>query len=154
MKYIFTDVYIWQEVPDVIWKKNQNQSRLEFLRLKMSSLPLWVVPCILVLLLISCSPQYPETCPSRTPVGLADANYIASNDSLPFRFPLDESTIDETFYFGWFGVSNECTPEIVDCYEFPEIQFHAAEDYKRPAGTPVYAMADGIIHFSGIPLAR
>lgn len=28
-------------------------------------------------------------------------------------------------------------------------QFHAAEDYRRPAGTPVFAMADGIIRFSG-----
>jgi hypothetical protein len=37
----------------------------------------------------------------------------------------------------------------VDCYVYPVRQFHAAEDYKRPAGTPVYAMADGRISFSG-----
>ena len=80
---------------------------------------------------------------------MANANEIARDDSLPFRFPLDESPIDEKLYYGWFGVSNECTPDIVDCYEHPERQFHAAEDYKRPAGTPVYAMADGIISFSG-----
>lgn len=130
-------------------RKTKDQSRLEFLWLNMSSLRFWIVSVILVLLLTACSTQYPEACPSRTPVGLANANDIASNDSLPFRFPLDESSIDETLYFGWFGVSNECTPEIVDCYEFQERKFHAAEDYKRPAGTPVYAMADGIIHYSG-----
>jgi len=80
---------------------------------------------------------------------LTNANEIASDDSLLFRFPLDESPIDDNLYFGWFGVSNECTPDIVECYEFPERKFHAAEDYKRPAGTPVYAMADGIISYSG-----
>jgi len=115
----------------------------------MSSLRLWISLGILVLLLTACSTQYPETCPSSTPVGLANANEIASDDSLPFRFPLDESPIDDNLYFGWFGVSNECTPDIVDCYEYPDRLFHAAEDYKRPAGTSVYAMADGIISFSG-----
>jgi len=78
-----------------------------------------------------------------------DADEIASDDSLPFRFPLDESTIDEDFFFGWFGISNECTPDIVDCYVYPVRLFQAAEDYKRPAGTPVYAMADGRMSFSG-----
>lgn len=52
-------------------------------------------------------------------------------------------------FFGWFGVSNECNPSISDCYEFSIRQYHAAEDYPRPAGTPVYAMADGRVSFSG-----
>jgi len=130
-------------------RKSIDQIKLEFLRLNLSRLRLWVFPFILALLLTACSTQYPKTCPSSTPVGLANADEIASDDSLPFRFPLEESPIDETLYFGWFGVSNECPPDKVDCYEFPERKFHAAEDYKRPAGTPVFAMADGIIHYSG-----
>lgn len=115
----------------------------------MSNLPLWVSLGVLILLSTACSTNYPETCPESTPVGLASANVIASDDSLPFRFPLEESPIDNTVYFGWFGVSNECPPDKVDCYEYPKRLYHAAEDYKRPAGTPVYAMADGIIRFSG-----
>jgi murein DD-endopeptidase MepM/ murein hydrolase activator NlpD len=114
-----------------------------------SSLRLLISQGLLVLLLTACNPKYPETCPSSTPVGLSNANEISSDDILPFRFPLDESPIDDNLYFGWFGVSNECTPEIADCFEYPERKFHAAEDYKRPAGTPVYAMADGIISYSG-----
>jgi murein DD-endopeptidase MepM/ murein hydrolase activator NlpD len=57
--------------------------------------------------------------------------------------------MDYKLFFGWFGVSNECPPGMKDCYEYPVRQFHAAEDYKRPAGTRVYAMADGRISFSG-----
>jgi len=109
----------------------------------------WITLGIVFLLLSACSPEYPESCPSDTPVGLLDADEIASNENLPFRFPLDESEIDRNLYFGWFGVSNECPPGKTDCYEYPVLQFHAAEDYKRPAGTPVYAMADGHISFSG-----
>ena len=115
----------------------------------MSGLRLWISLGTMVLLLAACSVQYPETCPTGTPVGLTDAHEIASDDSLPFRFPLDESTIDDTLFFGWFGVSNECPPNMPDCYNYSDLTFHAAEDYKRPAGTPVYAMADGRISFSG-----
>ena len=109
----------------------------------------WIVLGIVILLLAACNTEYPESCPSSTPIGLLDADEIANDESLPFRFPLDESATDKKLYFGWFGVSNECPPDKIDCYEYPVLQFHAAEDYKRPAGTPVYAMADGHISFSG-----
>lgn len=109
----------------------------------------WTSLVFATLLLSSCATQYPEACPSSTPVGLLNAGEIASDDSLTFRFPLDETDTDASRYFAWFGASNECRPDIKDCYEFPEVQFHAAEDYWRPAGTLVYAMADGRISFSG-----
>jgi len=103
----------------------------------------------LVLFLAACSRQYPQSCPSNTPIGLLDASEMAVDHGLPFRFPLDASTIDGALFFAWFGVSNECPPNAIDCYDFPVRQFHAAEDYKRSAGSPVYAMADGRISFSG-----
>jgi len=109
----------------------------------------WITLGIVFLFLAACSTEYPESCPSSTPMGLLDANEIANDDNLSFRFPLEESATDKNLYFGWFGVSNECPPDKIDCYEYPVLQFHAAEDYKRPAGTPVYAMADGSISFSG-----
>jgi len=109
----------------------------------------WIALGIVLLFLAACSTEYPESCPSSTPVGLLDADEIANDDSLPFRFPLDESPTDRELFFGWFGVSNECPPDKTDCYEYPVLQFHAAEDYNRPAGTPVYAIADGRISFSG-----
>lgn len=115
----------------------------------MSNLRFWISLGILALGLAACSTQYPQTCPSSTPVGLSSAAEIASDESVPFRFPLDDSVLDEELFFGWFGVSNECPPGMADCYEYPVRQFHAAEDYEGPAGTPVYAMADGRISFSG-----
>ena len=130
-------------------RNTKGQSRSEFLRLNNTSLPFWILSGVLVLIFTSCRTQYPESCPSSTPVGLSNANEIANDDNLPFRFPLEESPIDEKLYFGWFGASNECMPEMTDCFEFPERKFHAAEDYKRQAGTPVYAMADGVIRYSG-----
>lgn len=115
----------------------------------MNRLPVWIYLFILVLLLSACSTEYPESCPSNMPVGLVNADEIAGDESLPLRFPLKGSPIDKNRYYGWFGVSNECFSDAVDCYEFPEVKYHAAEDYKRPPGTPVYAMADGKISFSG-----
>jgi len=110
----------------------------------------WMSLGIVFLFLAACSTEYPESCPSGTHVGLLDADKIANDDSLPFQFPLDLSPFDENIPLSWFGRSNECTPDVVGgCYEYPELQFHAAEDYKFPAGTPVYAMADGNISFSG-----
>lgn len=110
---------------------------------------LWVILGALALLLTTCSSPYPETCPSSTPIGLSEAEEIASDDTLLFRFPLDADMLNDELFYGWFGVSNTCPPDMVDCYNYRELQYHAAEDYKSPPGTPVYAMTDGRISFSG-----
>jgi murein DD-endopeptidase MepM/ murein hydrolase activator NlpD len=75
-----------------------------------------------------------------TPSGLDRAAAIAADRGLLFRFPLDASSIDETPCYAWFGELNE-----VDDVR----RYHAAEDYRWPAGTPVYAIADGRVSYSG-----
>jgi len=95
---------------------------------------------VLFLLLVGCT-QTPGPCPALPPRDLSEAAALAEDAGLAFRFPLDEA-IDET------------SPYLTDFCEGsdgPESarKYHAAEDYFRPAGTPVYAMADGKISFSG-----
>jgi murein DD-endopeptidase MepM/ murein hydrolase activator NlpD len=81
------------------------------------------------------------SCPKTTPVGLDRAAAIAADESLPFRFPLDPSDLDEEPYHAWFGEGSVVGDKR---------EYHAAEDYHRPAGTPVYAMAEGRVSFSGM----
>ena len=104
-----------------------------------------LIGSILMILLLAGCAQPSESCPSNTPDDLSEADVSAVDDSLPFRFPLDESSVDETPYFGWFGVSNDGHRPV----SVSERKHHAAEDWLRPAGTPVYAMADGRVSFSG-----
>ena len=97
---------------------------------------------LLVLLLAGCA-QAPESCPSALPVDLSQAEMFAGDDSLPFRFPLNAKVYEEPFMTD-FAVGGKVSRVGVTSYEY-----HAAEDYLHPAGTPVYAMADGNISFSG-----
>lgn len=62
----------------------------------MPSQRLLVGVIVLIVFLAGCKTQYPESCPSCTPIGLLDTKIIASDDSLLFRFPLDASTLDGT----------------------------------------------------------
>jgi murein DD-endopeptidase MepM/ murein hydrolase activator NlpD len=72
---------------------------------------------------------------------LSSAAGFVDDDGLPFRFPLDDLTSDSSPSFTLFCTSSS-GPE-------SSRKYHAAEDYFRPAGTPVYAIADGKIAFSG-----
>lgn len=91
---------------------------------------------IAVSVIAGCSSASLDECPKSNRTELSG---VAADDaSLPFRFPLDgiETHAREAAF---------CQPSM----PFPPDKFHAAEDYHRPAGTPVYAMADGEVGFSG-----
>lgn len=98
---------------------------------------LLIVTGLFIIPLSGCA-RYSESCPSNTTVNLFEADTYASNDELPFRFPLDNifTTISRTG-FAAFGKSGSIE------------EYHAAEDYDRPPGTEVYTMADGIVSYSG-----
>ena len=103
----------------------------------------WITLGIVFLFLAACSTEYPESCPSYNPnFDLSDAKTYPADDSLPFQFPLDEYEPGSSKYkssFVMMGRSSLDSP----------YKHHAAEDSHHPPGTPVYAMADGHISFSG-----
>ena len=81
-------------------------------------------------------------CPSQPLADLSEADRYAQDDTLPFRFPLEDANSYRDRETATF-----CTPgrnKLDAPYDY-----HAAEDYFQPAGTPVYAMADGKVSFSG-----
>jgi hypothetical protein len=100
---------------------------------------------LLTLLLVSCA-QAPDGCPAPLPVDLSDAESYALDDDLPFRFPLDDHRVylsAEPFSCPFAAAGWAKRGPIV------RHEHHAAEDTLKPAGTPVYAMADGTVSFSG-----
>ena len=94
-----------------------------------------------ILLLAGCA-QAPESCAPLLPGDLSAATTFARDDARPFRFPLDEFGSDAAPFYTNFCASSD-GPESARKY-------HAAEDFQRPAGTRVYAMADGNVSFSGL----
>jgi murein DD-endopeptidase MepM/ murein hydrolase activator NlpD len=94
---------------------------------------------ILAIVLVSCTTPA-ENCPSSLPVALDGVEQFDQDKDVLLRFPLDDPR--ENF--------------ITDAAKFADSgghgsgrMYHAAEDYYWPAGTPVYAMADGKISYSG-----
>ena len=90
-------------------------------------------------MLVACTTPA-ENCPESLPIELDGAGQFAQEDDATFRFPLDD--LRKNF--------------VTDAAKFADSggmgsgrKYHAAEDYYWPAGTPVYAMADGTIRFSG-----
>ena len=94
---------------------------------------------LMVFLLVGCT-ESSSSCPPQPTADLSGAIAYAANDQLDFRFPLDELNDDVRPYPAIFCTSGGSESSR---------KYHAAEDYHLPAGTPVYAMADGTISFSG-----
>ena len=96
---------------------------------------------LLILLLAACA-QSTGSCPPYPRADISEAAEFAQDDQLPFRFPLDELNSYEASLS-----ANFCTHGGEGFGATGE--YHAAEDFFRPAGTPVYAMANGKVSFSG-----
>ncbi|MCJ7716605.1 MAG: M23 family metallopeptidase, partial [Anaerolineales bacterium] len=92
---------------------------------------------LLVILLSGCS-QPSESCPPQPPADLSGAILYAEDGQLEFRYPLAE-----------LGKESDPLPAIFCSGGGSGSKYHAAEDYHLPAGSPVYAFADGEISFSG-----
>jgi len=101
---------------------------------------LLTIPILLILMLAGCA-QSPGACRAFSSADLSGVASFAEDDRLPFQFPLDEVGHGTSPFFTNFCESSN-GPESARMY-------HAAEDFFRPAGTPVYAIADGNISFSG-----
>ena len=101
----------------------------------------WIILFLLVLALTGCS-KTTETCPLPRSADLSGVLAYAEDEQAYFQFPLDE-----------LGSNNVSPPPAVfctnGCRNPSDCEYHAAEDYHLPPGTPVYAMADGTISFSG-----
>jgi hypothetical protein len=98
-----------------------------------------VCSIFLTLLIISCN-RTTETYPPHEFVKFAGSENFAEDDSLPFQFPLDDERIYKGIVSHHFVVSGVTKRGR---------EYHAAEDYYQIPGTPVYAMANGKVSFSG-----
>jgi murein DD-endopeptidase MepM/ murein hydrolase activator NlpD len=116
------------------------RQRQAFDRCSAASRVVFVASCLILVSLLAGCTQEPESCLQRPSADLSGALAWAGDDRLPFRFPLDELPRDAPSDAAIF-----CTYGVRDSLR----QYHAAEDYFLPPGTPVYAMADGILSFSG-----
>jgi len=100
-----------------------------------------IIVCLLMTLIMGCTTTPPESCPQHVSADLFGALAYADDDQLEFQFPLDELGNDVRNPDPAVFCSKGCNQS--GC------EYHAAEDYHLPAGTPVYAIADGNISFSG-----
>ena len=106
--------------------------------------------CILLVFLISGCSQLGVNCEEQTYADLSEALTYAANDQLPFQYPLDELGLEPyRDQYGDHTPARFCRGSWEKEGEEHKRKYHAAEDYHLPAGSPVYAFADGEISFSG-----
>jgi hypothetical protein len=95
---------------------------------------------LLVLQASAASAQPAEACRTQSFGDTSLIDVSAADESLPFRFPMDVLFTEPRGYQArfceWAGPADDP-------------RFHAAEDYHQPAGTPVVAVANGDVSFSG-----
>ena len=104
---------------------------------------------VLVLLISGCS-QSATNCQEQPYPDLSEALTYAENDQLDFQFPLDELGLEPyEDQYGDHTPARFCSGSWEKEGEEEKRKYHAAEDYHLPAGSPVYAFADGEISFSG-----
>jgi len=105
-----------------------------------STIILIILLATLVLVQVNAKPS--DYCDQSVDISLSDANLYANDVRFPFRFPVDNIMQDQLSgaVFASYSYSSA---------SFDSKQYHAAEDYHQSAGSPVYAMADGIVSFSG-----
>lgn len=86
--------------------------------------------------------ENPESCPPPVQVDLSETKNYYNNPNVPFQFPLDDPR--------FFQMKSSYTTEFAGQGSTPDgFEYHAAEDGFQPAGSPVFAMADGKVSFSG-----
>lgn len=106
------------------------------------SLAVLVAMIILALILVPQFTEPSEHCSPSEYIDLSHANAYAGNPELSFRFPVDDLTQDQLSGANFADYGGASASPYSGKY-------HAAEDYHQPAGSPVFAFADGIISYSG-----
>lgn len=96
-----------------------------------------IYPLFLFLLILGCVPSA-KKCP---PFEQTKIEGFSQESNFPFQFPINDEYIFTQPFLTEFAKQAYVLQG--------ELKYHAAEDYLMPAGTPVYAMADGIISYSG-----
>lgn len=95
---------------------------------------------VLFLLVSAGNAQIADACRTQPFDDTSRIGEYAADEDLPFRFPMDELFMEpqgrQARFCEWAGPADD-------------LKFHAAEDYHQPAGTPVYAVANGDVSFSG-----
>jgi murein DD-endopeptidase MepM/ murein hydrolase activator NlpD len=96
---------------------------------------------LLLLLLLTACDRDPGECPPIRTASLSEAALYVNDEPHPFRFPLDDASDRGALSMNNFQKSGLETPT--------RREYHAAEDFYGTPGTPVYALVDGQVSFSG-----
>jgi murein DD-endopeptidase MepM/ murein hydrolase activator NlpD len=108
-----------------------------------------VLPFVVLVTVLTAACAGPAShCPIREKTVPVDLARFASDPALPFRFPLASYEGHDPEYHAWFSEPADVGKRVL-LWHRDVVMHHAAEDYRRPAGTPVLAMADGRVSFSG-----